>query len=314
MANGGRAQFGGLAMAAAALLCLAGAAPGVQVSTQLSPHNSERARRAQTLFIILHTTEAPERSAFNKLRERGECNYFISAAGRIYRIIEPGRLAYHAGLSMWQGRRQIDLYSVGIEMSGYYDRSLTRAQVTALAALLAELQARYGVPDERVLPHCAVAYGLPNEWHPRAHRGRKRCGMLFAGEALRRRLGLTDWPSFDPDVRAGRLVIGDSELQRALYGRRSALAPSQAPTAPAPAAPPSAVPAAPVPPPPAAPAPALSPRLVIGRGQSAWDVAGPAFRSRTTLYEFPDGRRKRGSEIRDWRSLPPGTKITLGVP
>jgi len=50
------------------------------------------------------------------------------------------------------------------------------------------------------------------------------------------------------------------------------------------------------------------------RGQSAWDVAGAAYKSRTTLYEFPDGRRLRGNEIRDWRALSPGTKVTLGVP
>ena len=40
-----------------------------------SPRNPERRVRRSTSLIVLHTTEAPERSSLNKLSERGEAHY-----------------------------------------------------------------------------------------------------------------------------------------------------------------------------------------------------------------------------------------------
>jgi len=63
-----------------------------------------------------------------------------------------------------------------------------------------------------------VVYGAPNEWHPNNHRGRKRCGMLMGTTTVRKKLGLHSKPSYDPDVRAGRLVVADDYLEKVLYG------------------------------------------------------------------------------------------------
>ena len=69
-----------------------------------------------------------------------------------------------------------------------------------------------------MLTHSQVAYGAPNKWQPRSHRGRKRCGMMFAMPSVRSKLNLTARPAFDPDVKAGRLVVGDAYLAQVLYG------------------------------------------------------------------------------------------------
>ena len=50
---------------------------------------------------------------------------------------------------------------------------------------------------------------------------------------------------------------------------------------------------------------------VIARGRSAWDIARDKYNSADTQYVFPDGTRKKGSEIRQWTKLPPGTKVLL---
>jgi hypothetical protein len=42
---------------------------------------------------------------------------------------------------------------------------------------------------------------------------------------------------------------------------------------------------------------------------------GSAFDLATTLYEYPGGTVRRGSEIRDWTKLPEGTRVIVqGVP
>jgi N-acetylmuramoyl-L-alanine amidase len=198
-------------------LVLAGAPASAAPFKRYSPANRKRPLRGRTDYIVLHTTEAPGASAFRKLFQNGEAHYFVDRAGSVKPIIQRDRLAYHAGRSMWQGRTNIDRYSIGIEVEGYYSGTLTDKQYTALKKLLAELKRIYKVSDARVLTHSMVAYGAPNRWFSRPHRGRKRCGMLFALRSVRRRLGLLAQPRNDPDVAAGRLTVGDPYLARMLY-------------------------------------------------------------------------------------------------
>jgi hypothetical protein len=275
-------------IAAALLLgALIGGVPAVAMNIQsrYSPRNGERDLRPHTWYIILHTTEAPEKSSLNKLRANGEAHYLVGTDGAIYRIVSKRRVAYHAGVSMWNGRTNIDNYSIGIEVVGYHNREINDAQYAALRELLDELQRIYSIPDHHVLTHSMVAYGHPNKWHKRPHRGRKRCGMNFADERARRRLGLKRGVAYDPDVRAGRLAVGDEELFAKLYGGRTAGRKLYA-----------AIEAG---------------RNIITTHASAWDIAGSEYNKPTTHYVFPDGRAFSGDRIRDWSSIPAGTKIVL---
>jgi hypothetical protein len=217
--------------AASLLALLAGAAPALDVVSYYSPRNFERTARSRTDYILLHTTEAPKASALRKLQANGETHYFLDRAGRIYRIIQMNRTAYHAGTSMWNGRSDLDTCSVGIEMDGYHNQDISPAQYTALRELLTDLQRIYRIPDQRVLTHSMVAYGPPNKWFRSSHRGRKRCGMLFAVDSVRRKLGLDKRYLYDPDVRAGRLTVGDPYLAGVLYGRGGVLKASGTQTA-----------------------------------------------------------------------------------
>ena len=110
--------------------------------------------------------------------------------------------------------------------------------------------------------------------------------MLFATMGVRRRLGLDDEPSHDPDVRAGRLVVGDPYLARVLYGTTGqqirAVARFRTPDS-----------------------------NLIAAGRSAWDIARDRYRSSSTVYVFPDGRRLTGNRIGDRQDIPAGTRVVL---
>ena len=183
-----------------------------------SPRNAERRVRASTELIVLHTTEAPARSSLNKLSDRGEAHYCVTEEGTVYRIVDRDREAFHAGRSMWNGKEDVDKFSIGIECVGYHDKAMGIVQLRAIRDLVKELQRMYRIPDERVVCHSHVAYGAPNKWQKKNHRGRKRCGMLFAMPTVRAQLGLARRPASDADVRAKRLVVGDDYLRRVLYG------------------------------------------------------------------------------------------------
>lgn len=189
-----------------------------------SPRNPERQFRKSTRVIVLHTTEAGARSSLNKLSERGEAHYCVDEKGVVHRIVDRDREAFHAGRSMWSGKEECDSYSIGIEVVGHHDKPITLYQIDAIRELLAVLKKEYRIDDAHVLCHSHVAYGAPNKWQKRNHRGRKRCGMLFAMHSVRSRLGLKSKPAYDPDVRAKRLVVGDPYLEKVLYGKVDTMA------------------------------------------------------------------------------------------
>jgi hypothetical protein len=259
---------------------------GLRIHSDYGPENALRPKRLATRYIVLHTTEGREAGSLRKLRQRGEAHYFVHRDGRVTRLIDRHRIATHAGLSIWRGRRDIDEVSLGIEVSGYHDEEPTPAQYKALRELLRQLQSLYDLPDDHVLTHSMVAYGAPNRFHPYAHRGRKRCAMVFADPGVRGRLGLTSAPVRDPDVAAGRVRPGDRELQRHLYPHPSRARVEEASRVVATAG-------------------------VITSRRTAWAIAGEAYASPTTTYVFPDGTRIRGDEVGDWGDIPRGTRVLL---
>ena len=274
----------------ALLACLVWGLPlhasGLNISDHYSPRNRERAKRKSTTAIVLHTTEGPTAGSLNKLHKNGETHYLVDTRGKVYRIIHRDRVAHHCGRSMWNGRTNMDNTTVGIEVVGYHNKKINATQYAALKELVAQLQGIYRLPDERVLTHSMVAYGKPNRWHRASHRGRKRCGMLFATLPVREKLGLTRGPTYDPDVRSKRLVIGDPYLADVLYGGASKQKTAAAHFT-------------------------SEGRNIISRTRSAWDIARDAHRSANTLYVFPDGSEKRGDQIRDWKAIPSGTRVVL---
>jgi len=260
------------------------AAAGIIIDYQDKlPRRFHKVRRHSTHLIIVHSTESGLSSALRTISKRGLTNYLVARDGRIYRMLHHPYRANHAGLSMWNGRTSLSNCSVGVELVGYSDRPFTDAQYRSLRGLLEELQRIYRIPDDRVLEHYRVAYGPANPWIKRPHRGRKRDpGVSNFSRVL---AGLTNpEPQIDPDVAAGRL-LADPEVLMAQASWRRTGQPQRA---------------------------TGSPLRAIGPTQTAWDVAGKQYNHPTTIYTFPDGRRLRGDQIRNWSRMPAGTRVTIG--
>jgi N-acetylmuramoyl-L-alanine amidase len=291
-------------------------ADNLAITDQLSPLNIKRPRRPKTLYIVLHTTEGEDEGSLSKLVRFGEAHYFVSSTGKVYRIIDKSKIAKHAGRSMWDGLSTIDNYSIGIEVSGYHNKDIEDSQYESLRILLEQLKSFYSISDANVLTHSMVAYGRPNRFHDDNHRGRKRCGMLFARPQVRERLGLKESPKHDPDVEAGRLNIGDKELFSYLFKEKSepVLVAANTHTAPAPesVSTPSLAPAS------ASKTNAVAERIeipqespLIALNRTAWQIARERYDHSSTTYIFPDGKRLNGSQIQDWGRIPTGTRVIM---
>jgi N-acetylmuramoyl-L-alanine amidase len=249
----------------------------------------EKIKRTGTKYIIVHTSELGLQSTLKvvsrgkqfrsgKRTYGGHTHYVIARNGRTYRIMDKKYTADHAGISMWKGETDLSKISIGIELAGYHYAPITEQQYRAVGILIDILKDAYHLDDRAVLTHSQIAYGPPNRWFRRDHRGRKRCAKNF----IRSKAGLgPGWP-YDPDVKAGRL-IADAQLSEVFYSRRQPVASS-------------------------------GEENVISKKNTAWNIAGEDFDSATTVYKFPDGRLYSGAQIASnngWNRIPAKTVVLL---
>ncbi|MGM5484425.1 MAG: N-acetylmuramoyl-L-alanine amidase [Nanobdellota archaeon] len=243
--------------------------------------------RSSTSYIILHTTEAGDNSSLNSVTRHASCNYLVMSDGHVKRIVNIWKLANHAGVSMWNGITNISDHSIGIEIAGYHNEQPSWRQKRAIRELLRQLQKKFNIADRDVLPHSAVAYAQ-NKWHPSPVRVRKPCAMLYHTESLREQIGLKDKYEHDPDINAGRISWAEDKTtvmaKDYLYETNEAENKVED---------------------------IARKGGTVDKDHSPFRLAGNAYNSPSTIYIFPDGNKKKGSEIRDWSSMPAGTKIKV---
>lgn len=267
-----------------------------------SPRDSKRPVRTKTGAIILHTTEAGDKSSLNSVHRSGTCNYLVETNGTIYRIIDHRKVAYHAGRSMWKGVTNLSNTTIGIEVVGFHNKEPTTRQKLALKGLIFELQKMYHLADEDVLTHSMVAYGVPNRWFSFKHRGRKRCGMKFATAGIRTKIGLANTFKVDPDVQACRLRNADPYLAKFIYGgSKGAVSKKEQP------------PVKGVSEPETQEAEQFEGfRIVDSKG--VYSIAGADYNEISTIYFFANGLIRTGNELSEaeLKTLPKGTKVLVG--
>lgn len=270
------------------------------IDNDKSMWNSTRALRKYTLLIVVNTTEAGDQSSLNSVKKSGTCNYLITTDGKIHTIIDPGKIAMHAGRSMWNGHTDLSESTIGIEVVGYHNKKPTEKQLISLNYLIAKLQAMYKLKDKDVVTHSMIAYGTPNKYYHFNHRGRKRCGMIFRKKDVIKKIGLTNVANFDPDVKAGRLKNADPYLAEFLYGKQLTVViekpfvkgvtdPSNEPDE------------------------KFEGFTEVGK-EGVYSIAGADYRSMSTIYFFPNGIVRTGAELstNELNSLPKGTKVLVG--
>ncbi len=249
----------------------------------------KKVKRKKTKYIIVHTSELGREATLKvvskgkQLRngrstKGGHTHYVIARNGRTYRVMDKKYVADHAGRSMWNGEANVSKVSIGIELVGYHYASISESQYRSLGILIDLLQKVYSLDDSAVLTHSQVAYGKPNRWFKKTHRGRKRCAKNF----IRAKADLGPTWTHDPDVRSGRL-LADPQLANVFYGRKKINAKKVEAN-------------------------------VISRSNTAWSIAGEDYDDRTTVYKFPGGGIYTGNQISDkigWNRIPANTIVLL---
>jgi N-acetylmuramoyl-L-alanine amidase len=122
-------------------------------------------RTAPPEMIVLHYTGMPTgEAALARLRDpeaKVSAHYLVEEDGRVFRLVPEERRAWHAGVSFWKGRADINSASIGVEIVnpghefGY--RPFPEAQVAAVIALVADIRERWTIEDRDIVGHSDVA-------------------------------------------------------------------------------------------------------------------------------------------------------------
>jgi len=141
----------------------------------LNETHSSAAQNERIHFLVFHYTAVDEAGSLKLLSGKNvSAHYLISdrVDSRthepiVYRLVSEERRAWHAGVSNWNGRVNLNDSSVGIEIvnPGFTENMLGQKtwypfrpqQISALAALAKEIIRRYGITPDNVLGHSDIA-------------------------------------------------------------------------------------------------------------------------------------------------------------
>ncbi len=162
----------------------------MRFSDRLSPNFD--ARNGGVDMLILHYTgmkNAEEALArLTSPESRVSAHYLIDEDGVVFRLVAEDKRAWHAGVSSWRGRGDINGASIGIELVnpghewGY--RPFPERQMAALEELGRDILKRHRIPARHVLGHSDVAPGRKED-----------PGELFDWQRLAK-AGIGLWPDF----------------------------------------------------------------------------------------------------------------------
>ena len=136
---------------------------GLTLTDAPSPNFDQR--RAPPDMVVLHYTGMQTgQAAIDRLRDpdaKVSAHYVVEEDGRLFRLVDEERRAWHAGKSFWKGDTDINACSIGGEIVnprhafGY--RAFPDAQIETVIRLLDDIRGRWSIENARILGHSDVA-------------------------------------------------------------------------------------------------------------------------------------------------------------
>jgi N-acetylmuramoyl-L-alanine amidase len=164
----------------------------MQIAERPSPNFDARPGEGRVDILILHYTGMrTAKDALDRLcapAARVSAHYLIDEEGAVTHLVAEDKRAWHAGISSWRGRNDINGASIGIELVnpghefGY--RRFPESQMAALEELAKGILSRHPIPPRHVIGHSDVAPLRKQD-----------PGELFDWQRLAR-AGIGFWPDF----------------------------------------------------------------------------------------------------------------------
>lgn len=132
-------------------------------SSRPSPNFSTR--KGKIDCIVLHADAASriDSSLDWVRRKESKVSYhiMIGRTGNVFSIVHPDNRAWHAGVSSFEGRSNVNDFSIGVCLSNKNDgtEAYPASQIQSAAKVCRLLVAHYDIPIARITTHAAISPG-----------------------------------------------------------------------------------------------------------------------------------------------------------
>ena len=131
-----------------------------------SPNKNKKKRSINSIkaIVIHYTGMQSERESIKKLcdiNEKVSSHFLINQNGKIYRLVEDRKIAWHAGKSAWARYRGLNKNSIGIELVnkghqfGY--TNFTKKQLFSLIKVCRNLIKKYKITKKNIVGHSDIS-------------------------------------------------------------------------------------------------------------------------------------------------------------
>ncbi len=138
----------------------------MKITLDLSPNYAKKIRLKRDIkFVIIHYTgmqsEIESLKRLKDLKYKVSCHYLIGRKGNITQIVKEENVAWHAGKSRWKKFKNLNNYSIGIELVnkghqfGY--QNFSKKQISSLINLCKKIKKKYLIKKENFLGHSDIA-------------------------------------------------------------------------------------------------------------------------------------------------------------
>ena len=125
---------------------------------------NKRPKKSVKILIIHYTGMQSERESLIRLcssKSKVSSHYLINRAGKIYRLVQDNKIAWHAGKSCWGKLKNLNKNSIGIELVnkghqlGY--TTYSKKQLLSLIKLSKNLIKKYKIKKKNIVGHSDIA-------------------------------------------------------------------------------------------------------------------------------------------------------------
>ena len=164
----------------------------MKITSNYSQNHSKKERLKKDIkFVIIHYTGMQsEIESIKRLKDpqyKVSCHYLISRKGKIIQMVREKNIAWHAGKSKWKKFKNLNYYSIGIELVNKGHRfgyqNFSHQQISSLITLCKKLKKKYLIKKENFLGHSDIAplrKADPGEKFPWKKLSKSKIGKWYA--------------------------------------------------------------------------------------------------------------------------------------
>lgn len=146
-------------------LLLGGCAGPKQSGLAIDRSVQAKSQNSRVEFVVLHYTSTGNEASLRILSTLNVSSHYLITNDphpKVYELVNENRRAWHAGVSQWYGRTDMNSGSIGIEIvnhgneSGQWD-PYTPEQISILAQLLQDIVTRHQIKPHNIVGHSDIA-------------------------------------------------------------------------------------------------------------------------------------------------------------